>query len=516
MTKKILIILFSILLTNCSEDNPDNTISEPNPNDDNLPEITISEFDDLIEKRTRFSVLISGTNEQTNTTVLINENEVVSTNQKDFEFEINPFDYPNGKTALTVRSVTSGTMESVKNEEFEIKKLLFRSFRGLSSESVNAYLAINLQSTGELVAFKKIITYDDPIFFHAEDNFIEEDIIVTEYALSNNGGFHVARMYGNVRPGTEIISPQKVADSLGLDYTRVNKESRFDITIEGPPGSGIFFSWGRGYDFYNSSAPTFEIEYDKELTDNIFLHYFTESNENIFDNYRYAYIENLEDQTLPFDEMSTVRPEDILTINNIPQTVKKVNLALAGFSNEDDYREGNWKLLLSYDIETALAGYSIDYPDFKEYPIINKNVRLDFINGNIISFVQRVEPDITIPDLTIQENDSIIKINGEHDFSELTLDIAHPDPESNALFRMIYKNRSLDSIEIPFDSIEIPEEVVQFLHERGLEVGEKNVSGEMELVINNYQNNVFPNGVFYYPLRNETGDSVRWTFPLQN
>lgn len=515
MTKKIFPLLFFILLTNCTRDDQKNISSEANESEDALPQISISEIDDLVEKRTNFRVSISGINEQTNTTVLINDDEVVSTNQKDFDIEVNPFDYPNGKTVLTVKSVASNNQESIENQEFEIKKLLFRSYGGLSSESVDSYLAINLQSTGELVAFKKIITYDDPIFFHAEDNFIEENIIVTQYDLSNNTGLQLARIYGNVEPGTELISTQEVADELGLDYIMSNNDSSFDLTIEGTSNSGLFTLFGRSYNFDSSTFPNFEINYDGELTTDVFLYYLDPSNDDLLDNYRYTFIDNLTNQTLQFDEMSLLQPDDIFTID-LPQTVEKAVVNLLGYTDENDYREDMYKLLFGKGIETATAGYSVNFPVLEEYPIIVKSINLEFLDGKKVLFNQRGNPDITIPNLTIQENDGTIVINGDYDFSELNLGVSHPDPESNDVFRMIYKNQHLDSIEIPFKSLQIPGEIVQFLNGKGFEVDIKNNTGQMDLRLSKYENKVFPNGVFYSPLRREFGDAVYWTSPLQN
>lgn len=515
MTKKILSLLFLILLTNCSKDDQKNTSSETNESEVILPQISISEIDDLVEKKTNFSVSISGINEQTNTTLLINGKEVVSTSEKNFDFEINPFDYPNGKTVLTVKSVAQNNQESVENQEFEIKKLLFRSYGGLSSASVDSYLAINLQSTGELVAFKKIITYDDPIFFHAEDNFIEENIIVTQYSLSNNTNFQLAKIYGNVKPGTELISIQEVANKLGLDYNWTNNTSSLNLKVEGTSNSGLFSLLGRSYNFGNFSFPTLEIKYDEEQTKDIFLYYLNQSNENILDNYRYAYIDNLTDQTLQFDEMKKLQPADIFKLN-LPQTVERANVSLLGFSDENEYREDTFRSLFANGIETEISGYTIDYPVLEDYSIIVKNINLEFLDGKKIQFNQRGTPDIIIPNLTIQENDSFIQASGDYDFSELNLDILHPGPNSGDIFRMIYKNQYLDSIDIPFKSLEIPDEIVQFLIGKGFEVDNKNNTGKMELNIFKYENKVFPNGVFHYPLRREFGDSVYWTFPLLN
>nr|WP_321411943.1 hypothetical protein [uncultured Allomuricauda sp.] len=510
MIKKAFFLLFITLFINCSKDNGSN---EPNQSEEGSPEISISEFDDLIEKRTNLKVSISGVQNQTNTKVLINGSELFSTNEKDFEFELNPFDYPNGKTKLTVKAEASGK-ESVKNEEFEIKKLLFRSYGGLSSSSVDSYLAINLQSTGELVAFKKIVTYDDPIL-HADDSFIEEDIIITQYSLGTNSTFHIARMYGNVQPGTELIDTPQVANVLGLDFISTNKSSNLEITVEGTTNSGLFSLLGRNYSFGNSAFPVLDINYDPRLSSDIFLYYFNQNNEEILNNYRYISIKDFFDQTIQFDEMSVLQPEDVLTME-LPAEVDRANITLLGFANEEEYREDMFRLVFGKGIETAISGFVATYPAIQEYPIMVKSIGLELSNGNTLRFEQRGTPDLTLPDLTVEQNDTDIAITGDYDFSELNMEVSHPDPESNEIFRMIYRNVSRNAIDIPFGRLEIPEEIVTFLNQRGLEVGARNNSGSLELQVYDYENKVFPNGVFHHLLRKEYGDMVQWTIPLKN
>lgn len=515
MVKKAFFLLVITLLFNCSKDSQEPTNTDSEQSENALPEISISEFDNLIELKTNFSISISGIEGQTTTTVLINETEVVSTNQRDFEFELNPFDYPNGQTVLTVKSVASNNKESVKNEEFEIKKLLFRSVGGLSSASVDSYLAINLQSTGELVRFKKIITYDDPIFFHAEDDFIEEDIIVTQYLLGTNTGFHLARMYGNVQPGTELIGIQEMANELGLDFVGANNQSSLNVTVQGTTNSGLFSSIGRSYNFGNSSFPTFEINYDEALTEDVFLYYFNQNDETVLNNYRFAYIDTFDDQTLQFEEMSLLQDDQVFAFE-LPETVKRVGVSLFGFANEYQYREDFFRLLFTNSIETGMSGYAASYPILEQYPIVVKSIALDFQNGDQMIFDQRGTPDLTIPDITVQNDQGSIQINGAHDFSALNLEITHPDSEKNDLFRMIYKNQALDEFEIPFKTFEIPEEIVQIINEKGLGIKTTDNDGEMELRITNYQNKLFLNGVFHFPLRREYGDAFYWTIPLDN
>lgn len=515
MLKKILFLLFIALYISCSKDNSENNQPEPNQNEDVLPVISISELENLIETKSSFNITISGTEAQTNTTVLINDIEVASTDQKDFELEINPFDYPNGKTSLKVKSVTAGNLESVKDEEIEINKLLFRSFGGLSSESVDSYLAINLQSTGELVGFKKIITYDDPIFLHAEDNFIEENIIVTQYIISNNSSFQMARMFGNVKPGTELISIEEVANQLGIDVVWPSNQTAFNVTIEGTSNSGFISLLGRDYNFGNSSFPTLEIMYDEALTENVFLYYYNQYDNNILNNYRYSFIDNLEDQSIQFEEMTMLQEEDITTFQ-IPNTVDSASITLFGFNNEESYRENLYRLLFVNSIQTGTSGYTASYPYIKEYPIVVKSIGLDFLDGSNLILDQKNTLDITIPDITVQKNEGDIEINGAHDFSELNLEVLHPDPAKNDIFRMSYKNLGLDTIDIPFDTFEIPEEIVQILNERGFGITTTNHTGELNIQITNYDDKLFPNGVFHYSLGRENGDAFYWTIPLDN
>lgn len=513
MTKKIFFSILLLLFICCSKDTQQNNDEEIKEIKGTSPVITISEFDDLIETTTRFNVQISGTDDETTTTVLLNDSEVVSTNQKEFEFKINPFDFSNGQKKLVVKSSTLNNEETVETNEIEIKKLLFRSYSGFSSESVDSYLAINLQSTGELVAFKKIINYDDPIFFHAEDNFIEEDIIVTQYLIGANSGFHLAKMYGNVRPGTELMSTLEMAKKHNLDFVSSRNESLFNVTIDGTLNYNLFSLLSRNYNFGNSNFPELEIKYDESLTKDVFLFYLNQSNENILNNYRYIHIKNLQNQIIKFDELSTTKPDDIHTMD-VPENVENVRISLFGFTSEKDYREDYFRLLFLNGFKTEESDYSINYPLIHEYPINVKIIGLDFKDGSQMIFEQKGTPDLTTPNLTIEKNENEIQINGEYDFSTLHLNITNVEGENNQLFRMIYKNHGVKQIKIPFESFEIPEEIIQILTEKGLGIKTENNSGELELRISNYENKVFPNGVFHFTLRREYGDAFHWTIPL--
>jgi len=322
-------------------------------------------------------------------------------------------------------------------------------------------------------------------------------------------------MYGNVKLGTELISTREAANELGLDFVNPNNQSTYNITIEGTTNYGLFSMLGMGYTFDNSSAPSFEIKYDETLTKDVFLYYFDQSNENILDNYRYAYIDNLTDQTIQFEKMSLPQIDNIFTLD-VPETVKRAGITLLGYANEDEYRENFFSILFGNSIETGSSGFSISYPDVKEYPIIVKSISLDFLDGSQMTFVQKGTPDITKPNITVQKNKDVIQINGEHDFSKLELEIAHPDTQKDDVFRMTYKNQSLGAINLPFETFEIPEEIVQIVNTSGLGINTRNNSGIMKLRIEKYQNKTFPNGVFYVPLRKEFGDEFYWSMPIKD
>jgi hypothetical protein len=136
-----------------------------------------------------------------------------------------------------------------------------------------------------------------------------------------------------------------------------------------------------------------------------------------------------------------------------------------------------------------------------------REVQLDRLDGS----------NIGIPELSVQQTEGTIKVFGEYDFSSLSLQMIIPDAGGNAVFNRSYQDTYKSTLTNPFEKLEIPLIIVEFLKNKGFDIDPIDTSGEMNLLLTQHQNKIdFPDGVFYYEVGNETGNTSKVRFPLNN
>lgn len=298
-----------------------------------VPTISVSEIGETIEVLTPIDITVSDNSETVNTTISINGNNVFTTTQNQFSYDIDPFEFPNGTTELIITVKDEDGNETIESFQFISNRLLFQGDGGYSSDTVDSYLAINLETSGELISFRKLIDYED-LAFYANDEFEKQDLIITNYTVSVNDGSVSAQAYANVQPGTILKTYSEVYNELGLDRNWPNNDSVFDISILDAPSYSFFTSLGFAYNFSGFSDQVFTINYDKLMANNVFIFYHTYDNLNLLDDYRYLYLDNFENQSFSFEELDKLTPAYVATIN-FPENVENFSFSLFGF--EDDY-----------------------------------------------------------------------------------------------------------------------------------------------------------------------------------
>lgn len=524
--KKLFSLLFLLSIAiGCDSEasTPDNIPNEPTEElDTTPPTINLQGIDEVIELRTTLDISIQDASDVVSTVVMINGEEVLTSSEKRFTYTLNPFEFPIGETTLTITSTDEANNENVRTYAFELKKLLFKENVGRSSESADSYLAINLESTGELIAYRKIIT-DDDLVFYASDEFEEQNLIVTNYILDMTGFATIinsARSTGGILPGTVLLTGEEVRNVLDLEPVNSTRNSQFDITIEGASYPLLFSALGADHNIGNRSSSsygssyTLTLDYNQETTNDIFLYYNNQSSDDLFANYRYKYIENFTNQTLMFEELSTIGEEAIVTLG-LPNLVERFSTRLLGYSGDRDYRQGNFRLLFSYGRTTQESGFFVEYPNLSEYPVQEIGLDLDLIDGRTVGYTVKNLSEVTIPDLTAQKTNDIITVNGEYDFLSLQLTITEDNQGNDLIFNRTYKNTYQESLKNPFDDLEIPSEIMEYLVNQGLSTNSIENSGEMTLILTRYENQFdYPNGPFYFPLGREVGDIINISFPL--
>lgn len=516
MNFKLLFVLYCFVLISCDDKQQDFPILDQESNDTTGPSISISPLGDVLEVLTSVSVSLSDESEIANTIILINEKEVLNSSEKDFQFEIDPFEFPNGETTLTIKTTDKENNESIESYMFQLRKLLYRQKSGFSSNTVDSYLAINLEQSGDLIAFKKINTIEDPIFY-ATDDFEKQKIVITKYLISKmaTGGFNLARSAASFLPGTTLLTTQEIAEKVGLEHINYPRDSEFDVLVEDAPFVNRFSLLGIDFSFNTGNSPNLKIEYNQERTEDIFLYHNNTSNSDLIDHYRFHIIDEFQNKTINYSELDSLSEKDIATVT-LPDAVIDYGVTLFGYNNNEDYKEGVFRLLYSHATETSVSGFRYNLPVIGKYPILEQRLNVTLFDGRKISFDFKGLSDVAIPDLTIQQLNGMIHINGEYDFSNIALKVNHPDPESNTTFLRNY-NRVIinDSLRIPYETLEIPAEIVEQLNNQGFTITSKDTSGEMSLQLTQFENQMnYPNGAFYSPLRNEAGDRTVVTFPL--
>jgi len=510
---RFIAVLFSTLLfVACDPEQKDAINVEIDTTD---PVLTVSGFEPTIEKATTINISITD-NSAISSKISVNGNEVFSSAEKAFSFEFDPFEYPSGANTATIVVTDAEDNSAEQTIQFDVKKLLYRLTSGFSSESIESYVAINLLESGALIANKKINSIEDADFY-ADDDFVKQDLIVTHYSLSKNTGFHLARSYAPIAPGTERLTYNEVLSTLGLARMPANQNSQFNISIQDTPGFFLYQLLGYDYSFGNSTEPNLEINYDSGFTSDVFLYHHSGDNANLLTDYKYLYTEDFSDKDLNFDELTSLTDEQITTID-LPADVTKVSLALLGYNSEEDFVNGYFRLLYNYGSDTADTGFSLNSPKIGQYAIVEKTLNLDLIDGRKVRLERDDISNFQIPDLTIQQNDRIIDINGNYDFSSLELTLNNNNAGAdNAIFRRIYQSTFSETLAIPFEKIEIPTEITAFLTSKGFSITTNDTSGEMVLSLREYENEInLPNKEFYYVIGNETGEATEVTFPLEN
>ena len=512
---KMLVLGLVIILGLSCEPKEDSAKSQQEL-DITAPLISVSGITDEIEKMTTIEVVVTTTSAQLATIISINGNQVFTSSEKQFTYTIDPFAFPTGENMLVVTSTDLEGNDTSASFPIIVKKLLFRGSDGLSSESVDSFIAINIMATGELIAFRKINTLDD-LAFYASDDFIKQDLVITEYLMSEVSGFNIAKSYAGIIPGTELFTLSEVREKLGLEDRSFNKDAVFEITVEDATAFGLFSSLGADYSFYSTDTgnPTLTMEYDVQNTEDIFIsHDF--GNGNLIEDYRYAYIKDFSDQILNFNEMTRLVPENIATVT-FPEVVERYTIAVVGYSSEKNYQEAVFRILFLDGADTSENGLAVEYPIFDEYMVLLKSINMDLADARKVRLERRELSAIEIPDWSVQQNGSVINITGNHDYSEISLVVNHPDPSNTALFKRCYKSGYKNNLDIPFENLEIPIEIVDLLNAQGLSVAVTDTAGEMHITLTQYGNRFdYPNGVYYRPIGNETGDVTTVEFPLSD
>ncbi len=513
--KKILFsLLFLHLLLSCGSDSEDPETDR----DTTPPSISIFNVDERIEVKTTINFVVSAATPSVNSIVLLNGEQVLSTGQRSFSYELDPYDFPSGATTLTVTSTDDQGAESTETVTFDLQKLLFRSNRGGSSSTVDSYLAINLEETGELIAFRKIETIEDRTFY-APDDFQIQKLIVTHYGLPVNEPYllSTARSTGSVQPGTSLFSSQNQASFLDLDLQNEGQNGQFELSVtDVPPGNQISV-FARDYVFGGSTASGFNINFNTQKTEDIFV-YNRPINSDPIAGYRYLVLEDYVDQTVSFNDFIALEANQSTTLP-LPDDTERFSVTLTGYTNgEEAYRNGDFRFLYFHGADVSASEKTYSIPILDRYEQLEQWLNITLNDGRRILSNFKGTSEVVIPNFSATRQNNTVTTSGEYDMLRFIFKLEVPlsDPPGSARgFQHWFQDFPSNSVPIPFETLEIPQEIVEGLVQRGFDISYDDPNAELTISLTKYeQQQEYPQGPFYVPLRNEAGDATTLVFPI--
>ena len=463
MTQKIITVLVLVfVLFSCSGDSesPD---GQDNPNDSTdttVPVISIANLTSILAVTTSIDVTITDASDDVLSRILIDGTEVFRSELKNFSYELDPFDFPNGERTFRVESIDNSGNEAESSTTFELRKLLISSqgLRGdISTADEDIFMAINTLD-GELVEYRRIVFPEDGVFF-APDGFERQDFVVTSYEISN-GSFITINSYSGVSPDSEILTTEEAIPLFNFSPSE-SLAGSFSVTVTDVPNNSFLQNlFANGHLYLGSpSGSSIDIFFDSAMEDAIddaviFRRGFI-SPLDISD-YRYIALDALENQTVSFNDF--LLPDDTFDLE-LPLDISDLRISINGYKSEADYNSFIFdRIYESNLIASTTTDPMVRIPLINVYPEISQELffRLDATTTAVAS--HRGFSRYESPILNVQRSGDEITINGDHDNS--TFRFSNGAPNSFLLWDYYHDNAQI--LRLPFDTFEIPEEILAF------------------------------------------------------
>lgn len=484
--------------------------------DTTAPIISVSEIGETIEVLTSIDISVSDNTEKVNTAISINGNSVFTTSQNQFSYDIDPFEFPNGATNLVITAIDEEGNQTSKSFQFSLSKLLYKHDYGISNELFDYYLAINKMESGELITSRKIINNVDLVFY-ADDDFEKENLVITEYWLGKNSSSHAGNSQAGLKPGTVRLTSDERNNIVGLAHDGVFiKDEEFTLIIEEQPD--YHYATVAAFDYSSNilNENTYKILYNSEISTDVFLYYQGNSHINLLEDYRYFYNNDFSNQTINFNNLNSLTEEMIVSFS-LPDETVNYSFNLFGYSNLNSYQENYLRLLYGDAGNTSTLGFIINYPYLNEYEILKKTVKFELDDGRIVILERKNNLNVEIPNWVIHQTDNVVSVNELYDHLTFWLKLENVNDGNSDFFTRSYITSNNYEAIIPFEDIEMPIDVVEFLDNKGFNVSSDQKSGVLSLELTNYENNLnYKDNIKYFPLGNEYGDITTMTFPLNN
>ncbi|TAI49408.1 hypothetical protein [Flagellimonas allohymeniacidonis] len=467
-------LFFAFLSCDSSSEDPtdegpvqttDDDISQP---DETAPTISISSVPDVIEVLTEFNLQITDESDQVTTTFSLDGTEIFQSTQKNFTFELDPYDFDSGAKTLEVKSTDDSGNEGSTTVSFELRKLLVvypDPLRESASirENTEVYFAIN-NLEGGLVDFKKIEDDEDVIFF-APDGFDRQDVIITRFMLTNftNPSDRIVDVnsYSGIKPGTHLLTEEEEREmfnqpverdqsaNLIIDTDRIARVNSYHGFLSGgifPNTSNYTLSFASGLD-----TPFF-VKLDSPLGISSLI------------DYAYLFIDGFTKTDFTIDDFGP--PAELASLA-IPEG-DSFNLLLLGYFDESDYESHKFHII--HFVSGGTPGTSIEIPLLSELNVYAKQLTLIRPGGKTIFTKQKgADVPFSIPNIDITKSGETLNIQGEYDYIDHYLQTF--TAASDVTFAWSFIERPIPSMTIPFlNNFEFPEAVQSVLNANSVDI----------------------------------------------
>lgn len=512
MKKIIYQILFFSLIISCNSES-DPLREEESTSDDVLaPKISFNSLPDVVETKTTLQISIEDKS-QVRTKIYINEELVTDSNSKEVSFEIDPFDFTIGTKNLRIVSIDLNNNETTKMVSFELKKLLFSMPKPIDEFYLEGqYLTVHFNN-GTLYMTKKIEKNEDGTFY-ASDDFDRQEFIVSLYTSTNSTSvnYHFINSYANIHPGTILLSASKKYDMFNFGNLPQSSTQLIDLREIINPRvfayNGSLRLSGNGYYLLN---------YNFEAPQQFFM-YSVPSPGNIKKDYTYTRITDIGQTRYAKEDF--VKPQ---TFGSIPLPGhSKFGLAIQGYETEADYLKNRYSTVLSIDGQTITT----DHLDIPLFPDLFGTYQLLYSyspDAKSLYHVHQkgIEKPIVINSFDISKNGDHLMIKGDHDYSRIKFSYAFDRPNTHYnIFQWSFHNKYSEFVTIPFENLEIPEQVTSTFEERmAFLKPSQTTSNSYTLELDVYKHSqtiIYENMMFGSDyIKNEAGDVSWLTYDLK-
>lgn len=513
--------IFICLLISCSnspEDSTDQIL--PIERDTTDPELSIAGLQDVIEVITSITISVTDESNNVTTVVLIDGQELIRTEDKEFSIEIDPFDYSNGNRTITVESTDSNDNQSSLSKSFELKKLLFvySDIQILSFlDSTNAEFFVSLNKlNGDLIEYRKIDKLEENRFY-AIDGFERQNFVASLFIISTDLPNRQSGIitYADIRPG----SITQTANQVTLQNTPSKKTDSFKLTMTDANGQTNFYAGGKDYSLgiFGKENGNFEsnVLFDPDTKDEILI-FSNPDNVNNLDFYKYLFIDDFGDKTLSFSDLTPLGEYKTL---NLPFDVSDYSLSFSGYRNEDAYKNNKFNSLFRKNqIQSGTYSGQIDVPIFNNFEVYSKSFSAGLSNNRRFYSRTKGFSEVTIPNWTASVVGNEVITFGDYDNIQISATFRGTLVGNTKNFMSwTYRRKNNQQFDMPFENFEIPGEIKEMLQIAQIDPNDPSQLLTLGLTLQDFEINVdIEKGIFVGFGENQYGDEESMRFTIMD